>query len=49
MVGYVGFSATGTLPQFAAFPLDLAWMIWLVFVAWRAKEPCPSVGHAPAQ
>ena len=43
VVGSVGFSATGTVPQLLAFLLDLAWMIWLVIIAWRMKEPAGSV------
>jgi hypothetical protein len=28
-------SSNGTLPGLAAFVFDLAWMLWLVVVAWQ--------------
>ena len=35
VVGSEGFSRTETIAIVLAFVLDLAWMIWLVVVAWR--------------
>jgi hypothetical protein len=35
VVGAEGFSSNNTVPGLAAFVLDLAWMIWLVVVAWQ--------------
>jgi hypothetical protein len=38
VVGSRGFSRTETIAIVLAFVLDLAWMIWLVVVAWRAQD-----------
>jgi hypothetical protein len=38
VVGSEGFSRTQTIAIVLAFVLNLAWMIWLVVVAWRMKE-----------
>src|ERR687885_1012484 len=38
VVGSEGFSRTETIPIVLAFVLDLAWMIWLVVVAWRMQD-----------
>ena len=35
VVGTEGFSATHTILILVAWVLTLAWMIWLVIVAWR--------------
>ena len=40
-----GFSRTETIAIVLAFVLDMAWMIWLVVVAWRiqaSKAPSPA-------
>jgi hypothetical protein len=37
VVGSEGFSRTETIAIVLAFVLDLAWMIWLVVVAWRME------------
>src|SRR5207249_7221834 len=37
VVGSEGFSRTETIAIVLAFVLDLAWMIWLVVMAWRMK------------
>ena len=39
VVGSEGFSATNTFAILAGYVLILAWIIWLVMVAWRTKEP----------
>jgi Domain of unknown function (DUF4386) len=38
VVGSEGFSRVETIAIVLAFVLDLAWMIWLVVVAWRMQE-----------
>jgi hypothetical protein len=38
VVGAEGFSSNGTVPGLAAFVFDLAWMIWLVIVAWQKSS-----------
>jgi hypothetical protein len=38
VVGAEGFSRTESTAIVLAFVLDLAWMIWLVVVAWRVQE-----------
>ena len=38
VVGAEGFSATHTILILVAWVLTLAWMIWLVIVAWRMQE-----------
>lgn len=38
VVGTRGFSATETIAIEVAYVLDLAWMIWLVVVAWRMDD-----------
>ncbi|MFG2558398.1 DUF4386 family protein [Streptomyces sp. NPDC048496] len=38
VVGSVGFSRTETIAIVLAFVLDVAWMIWLVVVAWRMQD-----------
>jgi hypothetical protein len=51
VVGSEGFSRTETIAIVLAFVLDLAWMIWLVVVAWRMKAsaaPTPS-SHPAAE
>jgi hypothetical protein len=45
VLGTEGFSATNTVPQLLGYVLVLAWIIWLLIVAWRMKE---SVQAAPA-
>ncbi|HET7564099.1 MAG TPA: hypothetical protein VFJ96_03845 [Gemmatimonadaceae bacterium] len=37
-MGTDGFSRTETITIVLAFVLDLAWMIWLVVVAWRMQD-----------
>jgi hypothetical protein len=37
-VGSEGFSRTETIAIVLAFVLDLAWMIWLLVVAWRMRD-----------
>ena len=41
VVGSEGFSGTETIAIVLAFVLDVAWMIWLVVVAWRMQDPAP--------
>jgi hypothetical protein len=51
VVGSEGFSRTETIAIVLAFVLDLAWMIWLVVVAWRMQAwvaPTPS-SHPAAE
>jgi hypothetical protein len=38
MLGAEGFSTTNTSAIVAGYVLILAWIIWLVVVAWRTKE-----------
>ncbi len=38
VLGSEGFSATNTVAILAGYVLILAWIIWLVVVAWRTKE-----------
>jgi hypothetical protein len=49
VVGAEGFSATHTILILVAWVLTLAWMIWLVIVAWRMQEsearPLPACGE----
>jgi hypothetical protein len=46
LVGTKGFTSANTLPQYAIAGLTTAWIIWLLIVALRMKEP--SVRAAPA-
>jgi hypothetical protein len=39
VVGSEGFSGTDTILILLAWALSLAWMIWLVVVAWRMQDP----------
>jgi hypothetical protein len=41
VVGSEGFSRTESIAIVLAFVLDLAWMVWLVVVAWRMHDPQP--------
>jgi hypothetical protein len=41
VVGSEGFSRTESIAIVLAFVLDLAWMSWLVVVAWRVHDPQP--------
>ena len=46
VVGSEGFSRTHTILIVLAFVLNLAWMIWLVVVAWRMQDSeAPSPGR----
>jgi hypothetical protein len=38
VVGSEGFSGTHTILILVAWALTLAWMIWLVVVAWRMRD-----------
>jgi hypothetical protein len=38
VLGSEGFSATLTVPQLLGYVLVIAWIIWLLIVAWRRKE-----------
>jgi len=38
VVGDQGFSGTETIAIELAYVLDLAWMIWLVVIAWRMED-----------
>jgi hypothetical protein len=45
VVGSEGFSLTMSMAIVLAWVLDLAWMIWLVVVAWRMRDSeAPSPG-----
>jgi hypothetical protein len=49
VVGSEGFSRTQTIAIVLAFVLDLAWMIWLLVVAWRMQDSeAPSPSSLPA-
>jgi hypothetical protein len=39
VVGSEGFSSAESLAIVLTFVLDLAWMLWLVVVAWRSPDP----------
>jgi hypothetical protein len=39
VVGSEGFSQTESIAIVLAFVLDVAWMTWLVVLAWRTREP----------
>jgi hypothetical protein len=45
VIGTEGISATLQVPSMLGFILELAWVIWLLIVAWRRKE---AVQAAPA-
>ena len=46
VVGSEGFSRTQSIAIVLAWVLDLAWMIWLVVVAWRMQDSeAPSPGR----
>ena len=47
VVGAEGFSANGTIPGLLALVLDLAWMIWLVIVAWQKPHTVRPLATAP--
>jgi hypothetical protein len=38
VLGSEGFSATNSFATLAGYLLILAWIIWLLVVAWRMKE-----------
>jgi hypothetical protein len=42
VVGYEGFSPTESIAIIVTWVLSLAWMIWLVVVAWRMHPDVPS-------
>jgi hypothetical protein len=39
VVGSEGFSGTHTILILLAWALSLAWMIWLILIAWRMQDP----------
>jgi flagellin-like protein len=46
VLGSEGFSPTHTILIVLAFVLTLAWMVWLVVVAWRMRDSeAPSPGR----
>lgn len=47
VVGAEGFSSNGTVPGLLAFVLDLAWMLWLVVVAWQMPRLVRPLATAP--
>jgi Domain of unknown function (DUF4386) len=49
VVGAEGFSSNGTIPGLAASVLDLAWMIWLVVVAWQKPSVLRPVVVSPVE
>ena len=48
VVGAEGFSSNGTIPGLLALVLDVAWMIWLVVVAWQRPSAVRPLAPAPA-
>ncbi len=48
VVGAEGFSSNGTLPGLLAFVFDLAWIIWLVVVAWQRPSAARPLAPASA-
>ena len=47
VVGAEGFSSNGTVPGLLGFVFDLAWMIWLVIVAWQRPAAVRPLVTAP--
>jgi hypothetical protein len=39
VIGAEGFSATHSTLILVAYAFSLAWMVWLVVVAWRTERP----------
>jgi hypothetical protein len=48
VVGAEGFSSNGTVPGLLGFAFDLAWMIWLVLVAWERPQAVRPLAAAAA-
>ena len=48
VVGAEGFSSNGTVPGLLGFVFDLAWMIWLVVMAWQRPQAVRPLAPAPA-
>jgi hypothetical protein len=48
VVGAEGFSSNGTVPGLLGFVFDLAWMIWLVVMAWQRPQAVRLLATAPA-
>ena len=48
VVGAEGFSSNGTVPGLLGFVFDLAWMIWLVVIAWQRPQAVRPLATAPA-
>lgn len=44
VLGSAGFSGTNTSAIIAGYVLTLSWIVWLVAVAWRTKEPATLPG-----
>ena len=47
VVGAEGFSSNLAIPGLLALVLDLAWMVWLVIVAWQKPQTVRSLATAP--
>jgi len=47
VVGAEGFSSNGTVPGLLGFVFDLAWMIWLVILAWQRPSAVKRLATAP--
>jgi hydrogenase/urease accessory protein HupE len=47
VVGAEGFSSSGTVPGLLGFAFDLAWMIWLVIMAWQRPSAVKRLATAP--
>src|SRR5438309_11081839 len=48
VLGAEGFSSNGTVPGLLGFVFDLAWMIWLVVMAWQRPQAVRPLATAPA-
>ena len=48
VLGAEGFSSNGTVPGLLRFVFDLAWMIWLVVMAWQRPQAVRPLATAPA-
>jgi len=47
LVGAEGFSSNLAIPALSALVLDVAWMIWLVIIAWRKPRTIRRLATAP--
>jgi hypothetical protein len=48
VIGAEGFSSNGAVPGLLGFVFDLAWMIWLVLMAWQRPQAVRRLAPAAA-